>query len=295
MSDKKKQILEAAVKCFAEKGFQGTSIQDIADQLDMAKGSLYFYFKSKEDLLVHIFKQHFERFVKDIRFLAADPGLHPREKLRRYVLLSFEQNEEYRDFITLFFHEKFEMNAEIHGYMLALRKETLLTMHGGIVGLYGEEAHRYAVDAASMFNSLVNTYLFHSLFDRIPMYGEETADFLLARLDDMMKGMMERDARPLLDADDMLRRLEGMNGCGFHPHQEALNELDRLSAFIEPLELDPADREEIEEAAAMLRAEWSKPRPSVTVIKGMLALLKAKPNKELKKMAGRLEDHLPQS
>jgi len=50
------EVIEAAVNLFWEKGYASTSVQDVADALGMLKGSLYYYIKSKEDLLKKIFE-----------------------------------------------------------------------------------------------------------------------------------------------------------------------------------------------------------------------------------------------
>lgn len=48
----RRRILDAATELFVERGFAGTSIRDIAEHLGMTKGSLYYHFSSKEDLLL---------------------------------------------------------------------------------------------------------------------------------------------------------------------------------------------------------------------------------------------------
>jgi len=54
---KKHEILNAAVKLFAENGFDGTKLDDIAEAAQFGKGTLYNYFKSKEDIYVEIIEQ----------------------------------------------------------------------------------------------------------------------------------------------------------------------------------------------------------------------------------------------
>ena len=48
---KRAQILESAVRSFAAKGFYGTSMDDIAEELLLTRGSLYYYFRDKEEIL----------------------------------------------------------------------------------------------------------------------------------------------------------------------------------------------------------------------------------------------------
>lgn len=51
---RKKTIMEAAQKIFLEKGFEHTTMDDIADEVELSKGALYFYFKSKSELCLSI-------------------------------------------------------------------------------------------------------------------------------------------------------------------------------------------------------------------------------------------------
>jgi TetR/AcrR family transcriptional regulator, cholesterol catabolism regulator len=51
------EVLEAATRVFHEKGYEATSIQDVADELGLLKGSLYYYINSKEDLLFAIIEE----------------------------------------------------------------------------------------------------------------------------------------------------------------------------------------------------------------------------------------------
>src|ERR687891_2693625 len=53
-SQVRERIIESAVECFAKTGFDRTKMEDIASQSDLSKGTLYLYFKSKEDLFYAI-------------------------------------------------------------------------------------------------------------------------------------------------------------------------------------------------------------------------------------------------
>jgi AcrR family transcriptional regulator len=58
------RIIAAARKLFIEKGFNATTIQDIADEADVGLGTLYLYAKSKEDLLVLVFKEYIIQMIE---------------------------------------------------------------------------------------------------------------------------------------------------------------------------------------------------------------------------------------
>lgn len=57
------KILKAAAACFAEKGYSGCSVQDIADRAGMSKGALYVYYKSKEELFKTMIGIQYDRAI----------------------------------------------------------------------------------------------------------------------------------------------------------------------------------------------------------------------------------------
>jgi len=58
---KKKKIIQAAADIFAQKGYSGAAVSDIATQADVGKGTIYEYFDSKEDLFFAVFKWYSEK------------------------------------------------------------------------------------------------------------------------------------------------------------------------------------------------------------------------------------------
>ena len=74
------EIIEAAARVFAERGFHGATTQDIADVLGIRQASLYYYFSSKEVALELVCARGVEGFFEAANAIAAGPGT-PREKL----------------------------------------------------------------------------------------------------------------------------------------------------------------------------------------------------------------------
>lgn len=74
-------IIQAAAQIFRQKGYHGTSMQDIADAVHLQKASLYHHVSGKQEILVAILDQAIDLLVEDIQgVLNAD--LAPEEKLR---------------------------------------------------------------------------------------------------------------------------------------------------------------------------------------------------------------------
>jgi TetR/AcrR family fatty acid metabolism transcriptional regulator len=77
--DKPQRILQAAVKVFARKGYHGAKVSEIARRADVADGTIYLYFRNKEDVLVRLFDEVMtEHLVKARRELAPIRGAAAR-------------------------------------------------------------------------------------------------------------------------------------------------------------------------------------------------------------------------
>ena len=71
---RKAELLEAAVAIFSEKGYDGASLQDIADRIGILKGSVYYYYKSKEDILFDVLRFVHDEHLENASTLARQPG-----------------------------------------------------------------------------------------------------------------------------------------------------------------------------------------------------------------------------
>ncbi len=82
---KQEQLFNTAASLFAEKGYHGTSISDLAQAMGMRKGSLYHYFKSKEELLFRLLDEYITEALTEIETICA-LEVTPTEKLRQFML-----------------------------------------------------------------------------------------------------------------------------------------------------------------------------------------------------------------
>jgi len=80
------QILDAAVKAFAEKGFYKTRVSEIARHAGVADGTIYLYFKSKDDILISLFEERMEDNLRDLA-QALEPYESAVEKLKAFFRL----------------------------------------------------------------------------------------------------------------------------------------------------------------------------------------------------------------
>ena len=94
--DKPQQIIEAAVRVFARRGYYNSRVSDIAREAGIAAGTIYLYFKTKDDILVTLFRDKMAEFVGTLRkAIAGEPDA--ASKIRRLVSLHFSMLEENPD------------------------------------------------------------------------------------------------------------------------------------------------------------------------------------------------------
>lgn len=98
------EILEAARKVFARKGFDAATMDEIADAAGLAKGTLYLYFPSKREVYLEALRKGFAALTEQtVRNMEAAPAA--ADKLRAFVTTRLHYAEENRDFVAIYHHE----------------------------------------------------------------------------------------------------------------------------------------------------------------------------------------------
>src|SRR5687767_13235005 len=83
--DKRRRIIDAAVEVFAEKGFFGARVSEIAERAGVADGTIYLYFKSKDDILISLFEEKMAEILERFVAMLAEVT-DTEEKMRRYII-----------------------------------------------------------------------------------------------------------------------------------------------------------------------------------------------------------------
>jgi AcrR family transcriptional regulator len=107
------EVTRAASEIFYRKGYQATSIQDVADKVGVLKGSLYYYIDSKEDLLWRIIEDvhgQSSEILNDARVLEVTPI----ERIRIYIMRHVEWYLSNLPTVSVFFREWQNLTGERH-------------------------------------------------------------------------------------------------------------------------------------------------------------------------------------
>ena len=108
--ERKKEILDTAERLFSTKGYEASTINDILEAVQIAKGTFYYHFKSKEEVLDALIDRRISEGVQKAQEIAGSP-LPVVQKLLAIIMAQKPQNKIQEDFISVL-HEK--DNSKMH-------------------------------------------------------------------------------------------------------------------------------------------------------------------------------------
>lgn len=104
MEDKRRHLLAAAVRVFAQRGYHGSRVGDIAEEAGVAHGLIYHYFASKEDVLRTVFRENFVELLERFRAVevADEPAPEKLEGIAKILLRTWRNDP---DLVTVMVRE----------------------------------------------------------------------------------------------------------------------------------------------------------------------------------------------
>ena len=194
---RRNQILDAARRLLFEKGLHATSINQIAKQAELGVGTIYFYYKSKEEIFADLQEEGLEILFARI-LKTSNRDLPPDEKLRQiglqYIRFS-EENRNYYDIINyflaspqIFFAPNLKSKVDRHGtQIIGLIIETI---DAGIrAGLFHSRNPRR--DAITFWGTLHGLIQFKKLRDTV-LEGDSHADLINHAVTHFIDGLRRR-------------------------------------------------------------------------------------------------------
>jgi AcrR family transcriptional regulator len=108
---RQQEVLAAAARVFAVKGFHATSMQDLIAASGLTAGGLYHYIKSKDELLISICDELMEPLLEQVRVIVESDD-SPEQQLRRIVRIWVVHVERNRDYMLVFQQERHVLETE---------------------------------------------------------------------------------------------------------------------------------------------------------------------------------------
>ena len=136
------EVVAAAVRMFYESGYSETSVEDIATELGILKGSLYYYIASKEDLLYAIVTEVHSEAEQLLSDATKDEAVPPLDRLSSYVSSQVEYNAHNTMKIAVYYRDLQLLGAD----RLASIRAGLHALEDVVIDLIREAQQRGEVD-----------------------------------------------------------------------------------------------------------------------------------------------------
>ncbi|MEF2966434.1 TetR/AcrR family transcriptional regulator [Paenibacillus sp. M1] len=158
--DKRKIIIETAVRLFAEKGYASLTVDDIAKASGMTKPSFYKYFPGKEDLLLEAMTMFIEELEDKVNHLYRRTDISKRDRMIELIVIFLENIFNHRTYTLLFVVPILPVfqNKKIQRATAAIERKLFIWITESIVDLYGEQVEESALDFAFIACSILLSY-----------------------------------------------------------------------------------------------------------------------------------------
>lgn len=185
-NDKRKQILAAATRVFARKGFFHSKVSEIAQQAGVADGTIYLYFKNKDDLLVQLFEDAMDRILSGVR-ATLEGATGVRQKIHLFIAHHLQLVQSDRDLAEIITVELRQSHKFMKEYANPKFGEYLqifanIVQEGQELGEIKAEINPRVVSRA-LFGALNELFLYW-LMGR----GKFTLDEAIRNIDEMLFG-----------------------------------------------------------------------------------------------------------
>jgi TetR/AcrR family transcriptional regulator, fatty acid metabolism regulator protein len=181
--DKRTLITEAAVEVFADKGFHQARVSDIAKKAGVADGTIYLYFKNKEDLLLSIFEEKMDELLAGLgEALAASDD--PVERIRQFARFHFQQVRDHHSAA-----EVLQVELRLSNKFLKEYRPEKLWAYLGVFGQIVREGQARGIFRADV-DPFIGMWAFFGALDELAM------QWVLTRRADRSEGTLRPPGSP---------------------------------------------------------------------------------------------------
>ena len=185
-NDKYKRILESAVKIFADFGFHHSTISQIAKRAGVADGTIYLYFKNKDDILVQVFayktKQVFDRFKE-----AVDNAGTPVDKLRNLIYRHLTEFQRDPNMAVVYLAETRRKNRVVENQIRVMSK-----MYYDLVAEIIEQGQQDGSIRRELYLGLVKRFILGSVDEAVNTWLHSDGSYDLATMTDPLVDLFIR-------------------------------------------------------------------------------------------------------
>ena len=274
MSVTKQDIIRSASKMFKEKGFQATSIQEIAQDCSIAKGSVYKYFPSKEDLMCEVFDECQTFYFDRAQCLRQNESGHPKERLVYQIVFRFQYFIEYRHIMVDFIDLPIAQYDTFRSLRDHVRARMMEWHRSWLLEVYGERIEPFLWDLIFIYRAILKDYLQRVIHEAGRLSIEETAWFIVDKLDALVEHMSKSGSKGLLGRSAFDTFIHSGSNNWQNDKERIIEEiLGRLSALLEAWPGGVARRKELQEIVQLLKTELTQNPPKRSLVLALCTYL----------------------
>jgi AcrR family transcriptional regulator len=182
---REQQIIDAAIRVFAKRGYHAASVDEIAELAGISKPMVYLYLDSKEGLFLACLRREAERLVAALRAAAAP--VHPPElRLRAGLLAFFTFVTEHRDSWVVLHRQASELSPAIAAELARTRRAVMTEVSGLVRAGDAERAGTSCPDDEADFVTYTLVGAADSLTDWMALHPDEPPERITLRLMNMV-------------------------------------------------------------------------------------------------------------
>ncbi|WP_438445130.1 TetR/AcrR family transcriptional regulator [Gorillibacterium sp. sgz5001074] len=274
MSVTKQDIIRSASKMFKETGFLATSIQEIAQDCSIAKGSVYKYFPSKEDLLCAVFDECQTVYFDRAEHLKQTETGTPKERLIHQIVFRFQYFIEYHHIMVDFIDLPITQYATFRSLRNHVRARMMEWHRYWLLEVYGERIEPFLWDLIFIYRAILKDYLQRIIFEAKLLSIEDTAWFIVDKMDALVEHMSRSGSKGLLGQSAFTTFIHSDPKDWNNEKERMIEELfGRVTALLEAWPGGLARRRELQEIAQVLGTEISQTPPKRSLIQALCAYL----------------------
>lgn len=274
MDQRKMHIIEVAIALFSKKGFKSTSIQKIAEESGVSKGAVYLQFRSKDELLLEIFRYYSTRMREKVSEVE-EGTLLPKENFTKQLQVQYEEVAKHKEFIIMQHREQaLSTNKEVGKFLWSLKYEIHQWYERNLLNIYGDQIKPYIMDGGLLLDGISSSYLQMVVRNDVQIDFSELASFMMRRLDDLMQGMIQEKEKPLITKEMVEPIFINVKSLEESLQEEVEKYLSDMQEILSEISLENKQVDELQGALDLLKTEIQKPEPQKFIFQGMLTNFK---------------------
>jgi TetR/AcrR family fatty acid metabolism transcriptional regulator len=188
-TDKRELIMNAAIKAFAQNGYHQSRISDVAREAGVAAGTIYLYFKNKDDLLISIFEERVQRFIQGFqRQLIREESA--QAKLSKLVYLHLSEMQEHPELAAVF---QLELRQSRH--FMSSYPKTNLKGYFDLIGQIIEEGQQQGLFRQDLYLGAVKKVFFGAIDETVTSWLLAGKDYDLTHMAGPLADLFTRGVR----------------------------------------------------------------------------------------------------